>query len=172
MPLLLERSKFMKKFALIIIVFFTANFSFFSPQIKEIPELLTTTFSNRNFDLSKQRSKIVLINFWASWSLECEKETAFLNKIYAKYNRQTLEIIGISLDEEENREKAFRASFASNYPNIFVSDIVKDDFKKPQNLPTSYLIDKKGRITKIYNNRQDLEKHLESDLKELLTQQN
>ncbi|OFX66935.1 MAG: hypothetical protein A2X12_09985 [Bacteroidetes bacterium GWE2_29_8] len=49
--------------------------------------------------LSSLKGKFVLIDFWASWCVPCQKELPELKKIYNKYKSKGFEIYGISLDK-------------------------------------------------------------------------
>jgi len=51
------------------------------------------------FDMSAQRGKVVLIDFWATWCGPCRAELPHLKEIYAKYRGAGLEVIGVALDD-------------------------------------------------------------------------
>jgi thiol-disulfide isomerase/thioredoxin len=55
-------------------------------------------------DIIKSKQLIVL-DFWASWCVPCIKEIPVLTRLYEDYKDKGLEIIGISLDENETSWK-------------------------------------------------------------------
>lgn len=50
--------------------------------------------------------KLTVIDFWASWCGPCRQEMPSLVRIYNKYKKQGLGIIGVSLDENESQWKS------------------------------------------------------------------
>jgi peroxiredoxin len=131
-----------------------ACYAFFGKKLPEYPKLSLTTIDGQKFDLEQKRSKAILVFFWTSWCGNCRQEMVVLNKFYADYKNKNFEIIGISLDEKNEREKAIR--LAQNLP--FTNAIIEDnrnenainEFGEPNLIPTNYLIDKNGKL------RQDL----------------
>ena len=47
------------------------------------------------------KGKVKLIDFWASWCRPCRAENPNVLKMYLKYQSKGLEIIGVSLDQDE-----------------------------------------------------------------------
>lgn len=109
--------------------------------------LILKTFKREKFDLEQEKGKIILVNFWANWCGICRKELNLLNRI--QVTKPEIKIIGISIDEEEDREKAWKIARNLRFINGFAYDIEETNFEIPDAVPTSYLIDKTGRIRKI-----------------------
>lgn len=51
------------------------------------------------------KGKIVLVDFWASWCGPCRREMPNLVEAYAKYKNKNLEIVGVSLDQNNESWK-------------------------------------------------------------------
>ncbi|MDR0574019.1 MAG: AhpC/TSA family protein [Tannerella sp.] len=69
------------------------------------------TSDNEYFNLSDvtEVKKVILLDFWASWCAPCLKEMPTLIQLYENYKDNGLEIIGISIDENElNWKKAIQ----------------------------------------------------------------
>lgn len=96
--------------------------------------------------LSDLTGQVVYIDFWASWCKPCRKSFPWMNQIQQKYAGQGLQIIAINLDTEEALAKAFLDKVPAQIPIIYDPEgkIAKD--YKLIGMPSSYLIDKKGKI--------------------------
>jgi len=115
-------------------------------QAAETPSLIIKTFDGKSFDLSKQKGKIVIVNFWAQWCIDCRKELPILDEIYAKYKSRGVEIIGASVDDEDDLDKVLQLVKDKKYPNALLANAYKNNFDEPQFLPTSYILDGSGKI--------------------------
>ncbi|HEY6502524.1 MAG TPA: TlpA disulfide reductase family protein [Chitinophagaceae bacterium] len=119
--------------------------------------------------LESFKGKVILLDFWASWCGPCRSANRQLVKLYSKYKEQGFEIFSVSLDEDKKDwEKAitkdkitwvqvidprgWNAVTAAKW-NIF-------------QLPTSYLINKKGDVVSIDPEGKELEESVKKLLKE------
>jgi len=50
-------------------------------------------------------SKITIIDFWASWCAPCRAENPNMVKIYTEFHSKGLNIIGVSLDDDDLKWK-------------------------------------------------------------------
>jgi len=92
------------------------------------------------------KSKLVYIDFWASWCGPCRMQNPVLRSIYKKYHSQGLEIISISEDQDEN---AWRNAVNIDGLNwIQILDIDKKIASRyyVQSLPFGVLVDSKGKV--------------------------
>jgi len=117
--------------------------------------------------LSSLKGKVVLLDFWASWCGPCRVSNKNLVKLYAKYKASGFEILGVSLDDEAAKWKT--AIRQDKITWLQVNDAGGWEARIAQAwgisaIPTSYLIDKDGKLLAM-----DLEgKELEKTLKYLL----
>lgn len=133
----------MKKIFLIFICFFVV---LESSRAAEIPVLIVKTFDGKNFDLKEKRGKVVIINFWAQWCVDCRKEMLVLQEIYNEYKSRGLEMIGVSIDHKRSRDKVLQVAGSLNYPNAMLIDAEESSFDVPDSVPTNYVIDKNGKL--------------------------
>lgn len=139
----------MKKNFLFFVFIFIGFISAQASEIKQSPALIIKTFDGKIFNLEKNRGKIVIVNFWASWCIDCKKEMLILEKIYDEYKPRGLEIIGISIDSKKDRDKVVTLAKSLKYKNAMIQDAKKNDFDFPDAVPVSYVIDGGGKIKSV-----------------------
>ncbi len=64
----------------------------------KIPNITLSDSSNTFKSLDSLKSKITLVDFWASWCPPCRTESILLKKLYKKNHTKGFEIYSISLD--------------------------------------------------------------------------
>ena len=93
------------------------------------------------------KGKVVLINFWATWCIPCVKEMPSLNKLAATVGKDRFAVLALSLD---GPTRAKVAPFIRD-KELTALDVYLDDKRTAYGkldilvLPTSILVDKKGR---------------------------
>ncbi len=105
--------------------------------------------------LKKNEGKVVVINLWATWCVPCREEFPDLIKLYGKYRAKGLELILISVDNAEQRRqvKAFLKENGATFPTYINAEETYEaliDFLAPDwigGFPTTFVIDRKGRLT-------------------------
>jgi thiol-disulfide isomerase/thioredoxin len=114
------------------------------------PALHVTTIQGKTFDLSAQRGKWVIVNFWATWCVPCIKEMPDISRFVASHRNVTA--IGLAYDDSDRADiKAFIAKHPVVYPIAQVgTDKVPGDFDEPRGLPTTYVINPDGRVAKTF----------------------
>ena len=71
----------------------------------QFPEFNVQDLSGKPLALSDYKGKVTLIDFWATWCGPCIAELPHVIEAYEKHHDKGFEIIGISLDQESDREK-------------------------------------------------------------------
>ena len=130
-------------------------------------EIALPSASGDTVSLSSLKGKVVLLDFWASWCLPCRASNRRLVKLYPHYRDKGFEILSVSIDDDKKDWK--RAIVKDKVSWLQVID--KGGWYAPtavqwriDAIPTSYLINKEGKIIAM-----DLEgKELEKFLKDLL----
>ncbi|MGB0580583.1 MAG: TlpA family protein disulfide reductase [Limisphaerales bacterium] len=56
----------------------------------------------RDIDTLKLKGKVILLDFWASWSAPSMTQLAELQKLYRSHHAKGLEILGINFDQDRN----------------------------------------------------------------------
>jgi len=81
------------------------------------PPFAVTTLSGQRISLDDLRGKVVLIDFWATWSGPYREALPTVQKIARKFQGQPLVILSVSLDSEEKKWKEFVAKNGMTWLN-------------------------------------------------------
>lgn len=134
------------------------------------PEINLPDLNNgKKISLAALRGKVVLVDFWASWCAPCKEEMPVLESLHKRFKDSGLVIIGVSVDNEAANAKKFLSSVKVSFPIVHdAGKTVADSFKPPR-MPTSYVIDKTGKIRFIHAGfRKEDAKKLEDEITKLL----
>ena len=110
------------------------------------PRLVVPELDGQTFDLSAERGKVVVINFWATWCSPCRDEMPALNAFYRHYHKQGLVIIGLSADRPHDRSEVAQTMESLSYPVAMMRDAKPNGFGSPAILPTTWIVDRDGIV--------------------------
>ncbi|MBN2021657.1 MAG: redoxin domain-containing protein [Pirellulales bacterium] len=124
------------------------------------------TVTGQQIDLNQYRGKIVLIQYWATWSEPAKTDMAALKELAAKYGAR-FGVIGVSLDRRIEDVNAFLKENRVPWPQIHEDGGLDS---RPANemgimtVPTMILIDADGKVV-----RRSIEvAELDGELKKLI----
>lgn len=119
--------------------------------------------------LSQYRGKVVYLDFWASWCGPCRKSLPLLNKMRKELKGKPFEVIAINLDEEVKDARGFLKEYPVSYPTLHDAAGKTPTQYNLRGMPTSYLIDKKGRIQAVHTGFKPSDmKKIRAEVKSLL----
>ncbi len=123
-----------------------------SDEKKPAPPLeLEQVDGSETFSLDKQKGKVVLIDFWATWCAPCISELPHLQKLSEAYDPDEFAMIGIVLESGDREDiEEFIEKRSITYPNLLGEEGSKESFGPFLGYPTKYLIDKDGYVVKKY----------------------
>jgi thiol-disulfide isomerase/thioredoxin len=101
--------------------------------------------------LPKTSGKVVLVDFWASWCAPCKASFPSLQRLHEKYAAKGLVIIGVGVDEEVKDYQAFAAKHPVGFPLVHDAKQGAAAFFNPPTMPSSYLVDRQGKIRFIHS---------------------
>ncbi len=142
------------------------------------PDFKLETIGGEEFKLSDYKGKVVMLNFWGTWCPPCRKEIPDLVNLQKKYNKDGLEIVGITLNSGSATDiQKFADKYNINY--TILTDIKNNETQAVtylygqaigqsiSSIPTTLIIDRAGYIVKGYLGSRS-EEVFYNDLKEYL----
>ncbi len=115
----------------------------------KFPDFAEKDLQGNPLSVAKYKGKLVLVEFWATWCVPCVGELPHLIKAYNKHHADGFEIIGISLDKDEQTLRSFLKT--KEIPWAQYCDGKGWDSKLVakygiQEVPTTFLLDGDGKI--------------------------
>lgn len=137
---------------------------------KPAPDFKLKGLDGKPVALSQYRGKVVLLDFWATWCPPCRAEIPGFVDLQKRYGKQGLQVIGLSLDQGDPADVAtFVKNNKINYPVAIADQKVSRSYGGIVGIPTTFLIDRHGRIAQKYIGYHD-RRAFEKDFKPLLKQ--
>lgn len=119
------------------------------------PAFKVNTIDGKPLSLADYKSKVILLNFWATWCGPCRSEIPDLVELQNKYKDQ-LQVIGLVVDDDdEDGVKKFAANFGINYPIAMANDALRMEYGGIPALPTSFVLDGEGRVVQKHEGLRD-----------------
>ena len=98
-------------------------------------------------NLEQWKGKVVMVNFWATWCAVCQTEMPGWQKFYEANRAKGFEMIALSVDDGVEEVQAFMAKKQYRFPVAWRFDKqVDDDFPTIRSTPTTYFVDKHGKV--------------------------
>ncbi len=122
--------------------------------------------------LPKTAGKVVLVDFWASWCAPCKASFPTMSRLQAKYASKGLVVIGIGVDENAKDYQTFAAKNKVGFTIAHDSKQQAAAFFNPPTMPSSYLVDRSGKIRHIHKGFKGAKTESEytKEIEELLAQ--
>ena len=98
-----------------------------------------------SFDLAAYRGKVVVLNFWASWCVDCKLEAKTLREAAAKWGGKVV-FVGVDGSDLTSAARSYMNRYGVNYP------VVRDIGGHAQSVwgvtgfPETFFVDRRGRV--------------------------
>lgn len=138
-------------------------------QAEIAPNFTLEVIGGQHISLGDYQGQVVLVNLWATWCPPCIRETPRLVRLYDQYKDQGFVLLGVNTTYQDKRsdvEQFVRDQHVS-YPVLLDTQDQFGQAYRARVLPTSYLIDREGRIVQVRVGESD-EAQLEEQIAALL----
>jgi thiol-disulfide isomerase/thioredoxin len=99
------------------------------------------TINKGDLVFEKYKDKIIILDFWATWCPPCRAEIPHFNQLQREHSDK-VQVIGISLDRDQNTVKEFIDKNEIIYPIAMSIEEFEEIFGKIYNVPTTFILNK------------------------------
>ncbi len=126
------------------------------------PPFAATGLDGNPIDLRQAAadSKLVLLDFWASWCGPCRGEFPSMKRLHERYQGHGLRIVGVNLDDDRDKAQAAAKEAGLDYPHAFDGQGWQNAaavLYRVHGIPQTYLLDKDLKILAVSLRGEDLE---------------
>jgi peroxiredoxin len=109
------------------------------------PDFNGRTADGSDLSLASLKGKVVLLNFWATWCLECRPEMPAFERLHREFSAQGLAVVGINAREETSTIRKYAKELGLTFPLISDPTGKINSAYGVIGLPTTFLIGRSGR---------------------------
>jgi thiol-disulfide isomerase/thioredoxin len=113
------------------------------------PDFNEKDVMGKPLSIANYQGKVVLIDFWATWCVPCRMQLPGIIAAYEKYHSQGFEIIGVSLDQDQQTLLDFTKENNMPWQQYFDGQGWSNKLALEygvQGIPKNYLLDGNGKI--------------------------
>ncbi len=120
-------------------------------------------FKGNKITLIKQKGKIILLDFWASWCVPCREELPLLDNLQKVYGKKKFQVLAVNIDNKPRNALKFMQDYSIKLFSLWDETKQVVEAYDVETMPTSLIIDKVGIIRYIHSgfNPGDIEKYKE-----------
>jgi len=124
--------------------------TYFPPGDREsAPALSGDTLNGSHYALESARGRVLVVNVWASWCVECRKESRGLGRLSAAFSPTLVRFVGIDEHDTNETGRAFAAASGTTYPQLVDPDgtlLARLTLLPSLGIPSTLVIDRAGRM--------------------------
>ena len=111
------------------------------------PAISVKTTSGQPVTLANYKGYVLVIDFFATWCAPCKESIPHLNSLVARYGKQGLQVLGLSVDDEGSDKllRDFCAARKIAYPVALANDDLQTEYGL-RSVPTLFVVNKKGVV--------------------------
>ncbi len=113
---------------------------------KIAPGFTLKDLDGKKVSLSDYRGKLIFLNFWATWCPPCRREMPSMERLYQRFKDEDFVILAVDLREGKRVVEKFARKYKLNFPILLDSTGKTGDAYGIRAIPTTYFIDRQGKL--------------------------
>ena len=109
------------------------------------PQFSGSTLDARQLSMAEHRGTVIVLNFWATWCLECRPEMAVLERLQREFSSRGLAIIGVNAREKKDAVRRYAKELGLTFPLVLDRDGKINALYGVIGLPTTFVVGRDGR---------------------------
>ena len=114
------------------------------------PDFVLKSVAGENLRLSEYRGEVVMLSFWASWCGDCRAQLTELGQMHARYQDAGVELLAVSLDQNERAASDAAAALDVSYPVLHDAGGEVGRLYAVERMPMMVLIDREGIVRDVF----------------------
>lgn len=124
-----------------------------TPKSGPAPEFAVTMYefdriamAGESVSLDDLKGQAVVINFWASYCIPCQREAAMLEGVWREYRDRGVVFLGINTEDPEKDALDYLVDYGITYPNAPDKGADMENGYRITGIPETFVIDVNGNI--------------------------
>ena len=119
------------------------------PKQREAPEFELESLDGGTISSADLKGRPIVLNFWASWCIPCREEMPAFERMWARYEDEGVQIIGVNIQDSEEGAREFVEEIGVTYPIALDTKGTLGNQLGVRGLPQTFFIDETYRFEKI-----------------------
>jgi cytochrome c biogenesis protein CcmG, thiol:disulfide interchange protein DsbE len=113
------------------------------------PGFSLPTASGKAIALDTLRGQVVYVDFWASWCGPCRRSFPWMNEMQDRYKDRGLTVVAINVDKKRDDANRFLQANGARFAVVYDPDGKTPLAYDIGGMPSSYLIDRAGKVVAV-----------------------
>jgi peroxiredoxin len=113
----------------------------------KVPVFSLKDLNGKKVEIKQFKGKIILINFWATWCAPCKEEMPSMEILHRQFEEKNFVLLTVSVDYGGVKSvQEFINKHQYTFPVLLDPKGEIFDLFKVKGIPTTFLVDKKGKM--------------------------
>ena len=109
------------------------------------PPFSGATLEGRPLSIAEHRGKVIVLNFWATWCVECRSEMPALQRLQREFAPRGFAIVGVNARESKDVVARYAKELGLTFPLVLDSDGKINVLYGVIGLPATFVVGRDGR---------------------------
>jgi cytochrome c biogenesis protein CcmG/thiol:disulfide interchange protein DsbE len=114
------------------------------------PQFSGTALDGRRFDLTAERGRVVVVNFFATWCDNCRAELPLLQRLYASRHADGVDVVTVDFNDGGDA-RAFLAPYGLSFPALLDGSSSVGHAYLVSGLPVTFFVGRDGRVAHVFH---------------------